>query len=85
MFDMIFEFIAVIYEYSGLFAILPILCLFLFLIFLIIYLVRRKRGVSPEDLKTCKTLAKVFGIIALCFFLLIAAATALVGIAVANM
>ena len=85
MFDMLFGFFAVIFEYSGLFAIPPILCLFLFLIFLIKYLIRRKRGDSPENLKTCKTLAKVFGVIALCFILLIAAAYALVGIAVANM
>jgi hypothetical protein len=83
--NMISDFFEMLYRRWGLFAIHPILCLVLFLLSLLIYLFMRKCGVSAEILQICKTMTKVFGIATLCICLLLAAATVLLNIAVANM
>jgi hypothetical protein len=82
---MISDLFKMLYGFCGPFIFIPLLCFVLFLLSLIIYLIRRRRGASAEDLNTCKTMAKTFGIMTLCICLLIAAATALLSIAVANM
>ena len=82
---MITDFFKMLYGVCGPFIFIPLLCFVLFLLSLIIYLFMRKRGAAEEGLKTCKTLMKVFGITTLCICLLIAAATVLLSIAVANM
>ena len=82
---MISDLFEMLYGFCGPFIFIPLLCFVLFLLSLIIYLIRRRRGASAEDLKTCKNMAKVFGIMTLCICLLIAAATVLLNIAVANM
>ena len=82
---MITDFFEMLYGVCGPFIFIPLLCFVLFLLSLIIYLFMRKRGAAEEDLKTCKTMAKTFGIMTLCICLLIAAATVLLSIAVANM
>lgn len=82
---MITDLFEMLYGVCGPFIFIPLLCLVLFVLSLIIYLFMRRRGASAEALETCKTMAKVFGIMTLCICLLIAAATVLLSIAVANM